>query len=444
MPKNAFTRILLGLALFAFAMLAAHRALAAPAIVTFNVNNTLDVADDNPGDGFCHTAAISPAAGACTLRAAVMEADMASGVGVTIIVPAGVYSLTVPATVGDDASNGDLNLTTPASGNPVISIVGAGAANTIIDANQIDRVLRVDAGRTAVISGLTLRGGFASEVNGGGIENLGTLTVDHSSISGNQATAPGEGGGISNEGQLTVADSTIGPDNSAHGGGGLVNLNTLTLERSTVYGNSAQTGAGIVNGGGTNLTVINSTLSQNTAGTTGGNGGAIENHGTANVYNSTIIFNSADTDPNTSTAAGGVWSASSGSFNMRNTLVAGNYHDNSFEAADCTGTVNSYGRNLFGTLTPCTVVTGSGSWTAVNSLNLIGPLQNNGGPTWTHALLAGSNAIDGGDPVDGCVDNNSVPLDTDQRGIPRVVGASCDIGAFEYLPQVLYLPLVRR
>jgi len=442
MPKNAFTRILSGLALFACAMLAAHRALAAPAIVPFNVHSTLDVADDNPGDGFCHTAAISPAAGACTLRAAVMEADMASGVGATISVPAGVYSLTVPATAPDDASNGDLNLTTPASGSPVISIVGAGAANTIIDANQIDRVLQVDAGRTAVISGLTLRGGFVSTINGGGIDNHGTLTVDHSSVSGNQATAPGEGGGLSNAGQLTVVDSTIGPNNSAQGGGGLVNLTTLTLDRSTVYGNSAQTGAGIVNGHGADLTVINSTLSQNTADTTGGNGGAIENHGTANVYNSTIVFNSADTDPNTSTAAGGIWNLDT--FNLRNTLVAGNYHDSSFDAADCTGTVNSYGRNLFGTLTPCTVVTGSGTWDALNSLFLIGPLQDNGGPTWTHALLAGSNAIDGGDPVQGCVDNNSVPLATDQRGFPRVVGASCDIGAFEFLPPRLYLPLVER
>src|SRR5579859_495410 len=442
MPKNVFTRILLGLAFIAFAMPAAHRALAAPAIVTFNVNSTLDVADDNPGDGFCHTAAISPAAGACTLRAAVMEADMASGVGVTIIVPAGVYSLTVPAAVGDGPSNGDLNLTAPASGNPVISIVGAGASSTIIDANQIDRVLTVEANRTAAISGVTLRGGFVSQINGGGIDNFGTLTVDHSSVSGNQATAPGEGGGLSNAGQLTVVDSTIGPDNSAHGGGGLVNLNTLTLDRSTVYGNSARTGAGIANGGGTNLTVINSTLSQNTADSSCKDTGATENVGTANVYNSTIVFNSADTDPGTSTAAGGIRNL--GNFNMRNTLLAGNYHDNSFDAADCTGTVNSYGRNLFGTLTPCTVNTATGTWDALNSLFLIGPLQDNGGPTWTHALLAGSNAIDGGDPVQGCVDNNLQPLATDQRVIPRVVGASCDIGAFEFLPPELYLPFIGR
>ena len=439
MLKKVLSILILCVALVVLALPAARPALATPSSVTFTVNSTLDQVDNNVGDGICATLS-----GTCTLRAAIMEADKASGPGATIIVPPGIYTLTIFAAGADGPENGDLNLTAPASGDPLISIVGAGAANTIIDANQIDRVLHVDAGRTAVISGLTLRGGFVSEINGGGIANFGTLTVDHSSVSGNQATAPGEGGGLSNEGQLTVVDSTIGPDNSAHGGGGLANLNTLTLDRSTVYGNSALSGAGIVNGGGTNLTVINSTLSQNTADTTGGNGGAIENDGTANVYNSTIVFNSADTDPNTSTAAGGVLSGSSGTFNIRNTLVAGNYHDNSFDAADCTGTVNSYGRNLFGTLSPCTVDTpAGGNWNAINSLFLIGPLQDNGGPTWTNALLPGSNAIDWGDPVQGCVDNNSILIATDQRGFLRSADPGCDVGAFEYWLST-YLPTITR
>jgi hypothetical protein len=84
----------------------------------------------------------------------------------------------------------------------------------------------------------------------------------------------------------------------------------------------------------------------------------------------------------------------------------------------------------------CTVNTGSGSWTYLNSLSSIGPLKNNGGSTWTHALLTGSNAIDGGDPVGGCIDANSVLLNTDQRGAARVSGVRCDIGAFEYVTPV--------
>jgi hypothetical protein len=79
----------------------------------------------------------------------------------------------------------------------------------------------------------------------------------------------------------------------------------------------------------------------------------------------------------------------------------------------------------------CTVNTISGIWGYLNDLNTLGPLQNNGGPTWTRALLPGSNAIDGGDPVQGCIDQNSILL-VDQRLVERVVGVRCDIGAFEY------------
>jgi hypothetical protein len=109
--------------------------------------------------------------------------------------------------------------------------------------------------------------------------------------------------------------------------------------------------------------------------------------------------------------------------------------------------LTSYGRNLIGLAGEggvCTVNQGGGaSSTTLNSQYLLGPLQNNGGPTWTHALLAGSNAIDAGDPVQGCVDYNSILIPTDQRGAARLVGARCDIGAFEYRPP-LYLPLIRR
>ena len=111
---------------------------------------------------------------------------------------------------------------------------------------------------------------------------------------------------------------------------------------------------------------------------------------------------------------------------------------------DCTGTLNSSGRNLFWQVIGCTVNTVNGSWGILNSLNTLGPLQDNGGPTWTHALLMGSNAIDGTDPSWLCVDYASNPLPTDQRGAARVVGVRCDIGAFEYLPPVVFLPLILR
>jgi hypothetical protein len=98
---------------------------------------------------------------------------------------------------------------------------------------------------------------------------------------------------------------------------------------------------------------------------------------------------------------------------------------------------------------PLCTLSGSGSYGYLNSLALIGPLGDDGGPTQTHALLPGSNAIDTGDSVAGCIGPNSLPLPTDQRGALRTVDgdqngtAICDIGAFEVQPP-LFLPLLLR
>src|SRR5690349_3261829 len=108
MPNR--TRIVILLAGLILVMhMSARRASAATAAVPFTVNSVLDVGDDNPGDGDCHTSAASAAAGACTLRAAVMEADKTSGAGANILVPAGIFTLTIPADVTDAANTGDLN-----------------------------------------------------------------------------------------------------------------------------------------------------------------------------------------------------------------------------------------------------------------------------------------------------------------------------------------------
>ena len=105
--------------------------------------------------GTCHTAANT-----CTLRAAIMQANRASGAGATIMLPAGTYKLTIPAAGTDGETSGELNLTTPSNSSIPIGIVRAGAAVTIIDANQIDRVLYVDANRIATLSGATITNGY--------------------------------------------------------------------------------------------------------------------------------------------------------------------------------------------------------------------------------------------------------------------------------------------
>jgi hypothetical protein len=464
--KRNFIMSLMAMALLMLAVLSLHQVFASPSTVTYTVNNTSDVPASAPlNNGVCETALGN---GICTLRAAVMKANHTGGVGATIMVPSGIYSLTISVIGSDGEEEGDLNLTTPTtSGSPVITIIGAGASTTIIDANQLDRVFRVLANRTATISGITIRDGYFTGANafGGGIYNQGSLTVsdavimlNHSTALGggiwnsgslilmnstiSQNTADSSGGGIRNDvGSVVVINSTLSQNNSGLNGGGITNFGILSVSSSTIYGNGAVDGGGIYNG--SSLTVINSTLSQNNA---KNDGGGIYNKGSAaNVYNTSILFNSADTDV-AGGSAGGVYNndGAGGTFNLRNTLVAGNNVDNSPIYDDCTGTLNSFGRNLFWMVTGCTVNNGSGgSWTYLNSLNLLGPLQNNGGPTWTHALLRGSNAIDGADPVFGCVDNNGSTIATDQRGWARAVGPHCDVGAFEYDPPV-FLPLIRR
>jgi hypothetical protein len=145
--------------------------------------------------------------GSTVLRAAIMQANVIPGPGVTIILPSGTYTLTRPPAGADGADSGDLNLTPPASGNPVISIVGAGAASTIIDANKIDRVLSVGLSRTATVSGVTIRNGFRQGTSGGGVSNSGLLTITDCVIEGNQTDTAG--GGIYNPGTLHITRSTI-------------------------------------------------------------------------------------------------------------------------------------------------------------------------------------------------------------------------------------------
>ncbi len=172
------------------------------------------------------------------------------------------------------------------------------------------------------------------------------------------------------------------------------------------------------------LTVTNSTVSGNHA----GDGGGLYSVDAMTVTNSTIADNSA------TRSGGGIV----GAISIADTIVAGNRVSSGGSNPDCAGTPRSLGYNLLGTGAGCSAfvdnVNGDLVGTAGSPVDArLGPLQDNGGPTLTHALLPGSPAIDAGNP-DGCRDDKGNLLTTDQRGAPRpdAAGAWCDIGAYEY------------
>jgi CSLREA domain-containing protein len=462
--------------------------------VTFTVNSTDDGVDADVTDGKCEIPPPAPA-NTCTLRAAVMQANRMANAGAIIMLPAGTYKLSIPASISDGEENGDLNLIVPAGYSPgPTAIMGAAAASTTIDAQGIDRILRIDAGRTVYISGVSMINGLrTTSSDGGGIANDGSLTLSNCIVSHNHAPAgSSSGGGIVNRGML-VATSVTFSDNHAGEfgfGGAVANAaGTVNLSHSMVSANTAYSGGGISHmsngaftldtstladntadgqGGGINsdsssaaLIVTSSTVSGNKASSGGGvynngllyarnitisgntatqNGGGFYNvfPGNGNFYNSTIVFNQADAVGNAG-LGGGVFvdASNSGSIvNVRNTVVAGNTHSLSAIDDDCNGPVGFFSNNRIGTFVGCSFAAGStGTVTYLTSLAEFGTLQNNGGPTRTHALVPPSSMINGGL---GCVNQNGAHLATDQRGSPRPpspaspLDSTCDIGAFEY------------
>jgi parallel beta-helix repeat protein len=170
--------------------------------------------------------------------------------------------------------------------NSDLTIVGPGANVLSINGNNAVQNFLVASNRTAEISGLTIRGGRSDDA-GGGIQNHGALTVRNCTLTGNYAVH--SGGGIHNhsEGTLTVLNSSISGNNATGQAGGIRNLGTLTMQNSTVHGNTTGTYGGIRNEGA--MTVFDSTISGNHA---SGLGGGIRNDGTLTVQNSAIINNS--------------------------------------------------------------------------------------------------------------------------------------------------------
>jgi hypothetical protein len=289
------------------------------------------------------------------------------------------------------------------AGGGIYNDAGGGTATVTIMNSTVDA-------NSAAYDSLPFGGG-----QGGGIYNDdGTMMITGSVVSNNYAGMAGPnfptgtGGGISNYGTMTITDSTVRNNQVFFGGGGIDNGGTLTITGSTISGNVASgqhDGQPVGSAGGIagTVTLTNSTLSGNSAPLSGG---GLEGGGV--IKNCTVSGN----------GNGGI---STSGIDIGNTILNNN------SGANIDGTAISLGYNISsddggGNLT--------GPGDQINTDPMIGPLQNNGGPTLTHALLPHSPAINAGDP------NFTPPPFSDQRGSPfvRVFNGRIDIGAFEVQP----------
>jgi hypothetical protein len=321
-----------------------------------------------------------------------------------------------------------------------LQFIGAGPGKTIVNGERrsSEFVIAFNPNAEVSISGMTMLNGIGAGEDGGAIYHcFGKLTLRDVVLENNDVhpinRQPGNGyaGAMYNcpGSTATIIDSTI-RNNSAKVGGAICNGGLLTIIGSTFYGNTARGGAGDERGGGAifnygTLHVENSTFNGNTA--AAGVGGAIHNGellggvGGAQIDNSTISGNTAALGD---FPGGGIYNRLGQPIYLQNTIVAGN------KPQDCGGApLATEGFNLSSDKS-CDL-DGAGDLNGVDPK--LGSLQDNGGPTWTMALLAGSSAIDAGNRS-GCRNWLGRQLATDQRGMPRPDShepRGCDIGAYE-------------
>ncbi len=358
---------------------------------TFTVNSTADAIDANIGDGVC-----ADAAGNCTLRAAIQEAN-ATGAADSII-----FNLqTLPAVIQLNAQivPAELVVTRP------VTITGPGARLLTVrgNANTLQGVFNITSGVSsspAIITNLTV-----ADSGGRGINNDGRLELADVTIRGNTY-------GIYNTDKLILTRSTI----TGNSNGGMyfaATSNAVNISNTTVTGNSTPASGGGISSLSTDVTLNNVTVSHNTA-TMSGGGIYYENAASGMNVRNTLVANNTSAlgpDVHSQNVLTGIKIVSRG-----NNLIGRNSGDHGF-----TDGVNF---DKVGTL-------------ASPIDPLLGPLQNNGGPTDTRATLTASPARDAGN---FCVTNGTcaagpppTPLANDQRGpgFPRAFETGVDIGAFE-------------
>jgi hypothetical protein len=381
----------------------------------------------------------------------------------------------------DPALNGQTIITSGLGIDKNITINGPGPNQLAVSGSgSQSRVFRITPGHIVIIAGLKISSGSAEGGSGGGIFNeQATLTVNNCQIDGNFAAF---GGGIYNNGSLTIIDSIVSNNLAGYTsglpvgqGGGIFNEETMTIMRSTITGNTAAFSSGGIASFG-KLTLTDSTVSNNRAGwdslSGSGNGGGIQSGGILDIRGSTISENTARGHDSGSCA--GVYS-SSGVAVITDSTISGNSalaegggvcngetltittSTVSGNAAPIGGGIYSGGADgmleigntiLKAGASGANIVANGGTITSrgynlssddgggflnnsgdqIDNDPLLGPLQDNGGPTFTHAPQTGSLAINAGDP------NFTPPPLFDQRGYARVFSGRIDIGSVEVQP----------
>ncbi|BBL77288.1 choice-of-anchor Q domain-containing protein [Methylomagnum ishizawai] len=316
----------------------------------------------------------------------------------------------LPAVVGTLTVNGNHHTVARAAGAPPFRLFDSTSAQLTL--NRI-----------------TVKGGdaFGSETGGGGIK--GTVTLNESTVTGNQATW---GGGIYGSGPVVLINSTVSDNLFLDEGGGIYGAGPVTLQGSTVSGNKpsepgfncAYAGGGIYGVGAVTLT--NSTVFGNEACAYRGltEGGGVYGETKVTLIHSTVTFNQVYAPGLYSYATGGgVYAREGGVGKLINSIVADNSPN------DIDGACEFAGLNLVSD-NSCNAAA-SGQLTGYAGL---AGLADNGGPTQTQALTSDSQAVDRivFVPGRGCA-NTGVTADQRGLGRPQPPGGKCDIGAFEYI-----------
>lgn len=329
---------------------------------------------------------------ATELYGAIEQANASSGTHIIRLMP-GDYIL----------SAGDLDVMA------TVTIQGENSRTTALIGGGNDRVLHVRPGAQATLNDLTIRGGRTDTEFGAGIfVEASQLNLDRcwltDNVNNSDSGGEGTGAAIANlNGSLFIENSLISYNHADEGRGGAIfnREGDYIIRNSTISHNTAKQGAGIFNDN------------------------AVAAPGPVRIENSAIVFNGP-----TDGGGGGMFGGGAEKVTLYNTIIALNLAMVANGSPDCRGTFVSEGFNIVGDrgldIIDCDLGDNPSDQigTKTNPIDpLLGPLEDNGGPTDTHALLIGSPAIDRGDTA-------NCPA-MDQRGALRPFNGECDIGPFE-------------